>query len=261
MDKPFLVLNLDDTLSWQRALLAAPHEWIDLRHVEGKKAYATPEAISALAAALHPHHDLPLCYWGAGEYHYVTLLRLQALRQPVTLLLFDHHHDAAPLQNGVVTCGNWVRHALALPWVRRVVWVGGRRPEMQLYLPHPRILRAAEPGPPEPFAVWADRAIPTADVYISIDKDVLAPDDGFTSWGAGDLALSELLDWLGALARHRRIVGADVGGEWSLSSAQVFPGPRDRRAISRNQRANIAIRDALAPVLFPPRPTASGHTG
>lgn len=261
MDKPFLVLNLDDTLTWQPALLAAPHEWIDLRHVTGKKACATPEALSAIAAALKPHQHLPLCYWGAGEYHYVTLLRLQALRHPVTLLLFDHHHDAAPLQSGLITCGNWVRHALELPWVRRAVWVGGRRPEMQLYLPHPRILRVTDPGPPEPFAQWAQGAIPTADVYISIDKDVLAPDDGVTTWGAGDLPLAELLDWLQVLARHRRIVGADVGGEWSLSPAQVFPDPQDRRAIGRNQRANIAIREVLAPALFTGRPAAPGRTG
>lgn len=261
MNRSFLVLNLDDTLTWQPALLAAPHEWIDLRHLPGKNACATPEALAAIAAALAPHQEVPLCFWGAGEYHYVTLLRLQALRRPVTLVLFDHHHDAAPLQGDLVTCGNWVRHALNLPWVRRAVWVGGRHPEMQLYLPHPRLLRAAEPTPPEPFAEWALQAIPTADVYISIDKDVLTGDDSATTWGAGDLALAELMDWLKALARHRRIVGADVCGEWSLSPAQVFPGPQDRRAIARNQRANLAIRDLLAPALVPGAPAAPSRTG
>jgi len=261
VDSPFLVLDLDDTLSWQPELLAAPHERVDLRHLTGKKACAAPETLSALAAALRPCQHIPLCYWGAGEYHYITLLRLRALQQPVTLLLFDHHHDAAPTQPGVVTCGDWVRHALALPWVWRVVWVGGRRPELQLYLPHPRILRVTEPGPPAPFGEWADRAIPTADIYISIDKDVLAPDDGATTWDAGDLTLAELLSWLQALAGHRRIVGADVGGEWSLSPAQVVPGPKDRRAIRRNERANIAIREVLAPALVPGHPAAPGQTG
>lgn len=261
MDTPFLVLNLDDTLTWQPGLLAAPHQWIDLRHVPGKKACATEEALSAIAAALQPHQHVPLCYWGAGEYHYVTLLRLRALRRPVTLFLFDHHHDAAPQPSDMVTCGNWVRHALALPWVRRAIWVGGRHPELQLYLPHPRILRVTEPGPPEPFAEWVRQAVPTWEVYISIDKDVLAPEDGATTWGAGDLTLAELLDWLKALAAHRRIAGADVCGEWALSPAQVFPGPQDRRAIDRNQHANIAIREVLLPALASPSPAAPSRDG
>ncbi len=261
MDRPFLVLNLDDTLTWQPNLLAATHTWIDLRHLEGKKACATPEALSALAAALQPYHDVPLCFWGAGEYHYVTLLRLKALRQPVTLVLFDHHHDSAPVQRGVVTCGDWVRHALDLPWVRRVVWVGGRNPELQLYLPHPRLVRVTDPTPPEPFTEWARQTLPTGDIYISVDKDVLAPEDGATNWGDGDLRLADLLRWISLLGRHCRVIGADVCGEWSLAPAQVVPSLQDQRAIRRNERANIAIRDALAAVLRGPRPATTGRTG
>ncbi|MEW8979654.1 MAG: arginase family protein [Symbiobacterium sp.] len=260
MSRPFLVLNLDDTLTWQSRLLASPHEWVDLRHLTGKKSCATPEALSAIAAALEPHRDVPLGYWGTGEYHYVTLLRLQSLRQPVSLVLFDHHHDASPVQGGVVTCGDWVRHALALPWVRRVVWVGGREPELQRYLPHPRILRVPEPAPPARFAEWADRTLPGSDIYISVDKDVLAPDDAVTTWGAGDLPLADLLSWLHLLGRHRRIVGADVCGEWEISPTQVVPSLQDRAAIRRNEQANIAIRDALAPVLHGSRLTGVGRT-
>lgn len=261
MDRPFLVLNLDDTLTWQPALLAAPHEWVDLRHLEGKKACATSETLSAIAAALHPHQDVPLCFWGAGEYHYVTLLRLKALRRPVTLVLFDHHHDAAPVQRGVITCGDWVRHALKLPWVRRVVWVGGQEPELQLYLPHPRILRVTDPTPPEPFAAWARRALPTDDVYVTVDKDVLAPEDGVTNWGEGDLRLRVLLHWISLLGLHRRVIGADVCGEWSLNPSQVVPNLQDQKAIRRNERANIALRDAFAAVLGGPRPATTGRTG
>jgi len=245
----FLVLNLDNSLTWQRSLLAAPHVWVDLTHLEGKKSCATPETLVAIEQALEAHRDVPVCFWGSGEYHYVTLARLRALRRFVTLVLFDHHPDCAPLQDGVVTCGNWARHALALPWVRRVVWVGGKEPELWGFRPHPRLLRVTGWAPPENFAIWAARAMPTTAVYISVDKDVLAPGEVQTTWGAGDLPLAELLRWLRLLGRHREIVGADVGGEWALPPGQLVPSLAEWRAIRLNERANLAIWSTLCEVV------------
>lgn len=245
-----LLLNLDDTLTWQGRLLAFPHAWVDLRQVEGKKSCATPESLATIAAAVRPYRRMPLCFLGAGDYHYVTLPRLQALQQPVTLVLFDHHHDCAPVQGGVITCGDWVRHALDLPWVRQVIWVGGKRPELWSFRPHRRLLRMMETDPPGGFAAWAAQAIPTRDLYISIDKDVLAPDDGLTNWGAGDLPLAHLLAWIERLGQHRRVIGADVCGEWALAPSQLVPSLQDRRAIRLNEGANLAIIQALAPALY-----------
>lgn len=261
MEKQFLVLNLDDTLTWQGRLLAAPHRLVDLRSLQGKKSCATPESLAAIAAALHPHRSVPLCYWGAGDYHYVTLARLRTLRRPVTLILFDHHHDAAPVQGGVVTCGDWVRHALELPWVHRVLWVSGREPERWAFRPLPRLMRVGDLTPPHRFAEWVARSVPTPSIYISVDKDVLAPHDVMTNWGAGDLPLPNLLSWLRLLGEHRLVAGADVCGEWALSAAQLVPALQDWQAIRRNERANLAIRDALAPSLWGQRSGSAGRTG
>lgn len=261
VDKQFLVLNLDHALTWQGRLLAAPHIWVDLQQLEDKKSCATAESLAAMEAALSPYRSVPLCYWGAGDYHYVTLVQLRTLRRPVTLLLFDHHHDSAPVQGGVITCGDWVRHAMGLPWVQRVVWIGGRQPEFWSYQPHPRQTRVAETRPPERFAAWVARAVPTQAVYISIDKDVLAPGDVLTNWGAGDLPLQDLLSWLRLLGQHRLVVGADVCGEWALAPGQLLPRLQDWQAIRLNEQANIAIREALAPALWGRRPAMAVRTG
>jgi hypothetical protein len=257
----FLVLNLDDSLAWQERLLALPHAWVNLTQVKGKKSCATPESLAAIEAALMPYRKAPLCFWGAGDYHYVTLARLRLLRRPLTLILFDHHHDCAPVQDGVITCGDWVRHALDLPWVRQVVWVGGKQPELWSFRPHPRLVRVSEPAPPAGFAPWAARAVPTPYVYISIDKDVLAPQDALTNWGAGDLPLADLLAWLRLLGQHRQVIGADVGGEWPLPPGQVVPSLGDWRAIRLNEAANLAIREALAPALHGQQWDPAGRTG
>jgi len=264
MDEPegrFLVLNLDDTLTWQGRLLSAPHQRVDLTHLEGKKSCATPETMQAIEAALEPYRRLPVCFWGAGEYHYVALARLRLLRQPVTLVLFDHHPDMAPAQEGVITCGDWVRHALALPWVQRVIWVGGREPELWGFRPHPRVLRISQTAPPQRFAAWAARSVPTGAVYISIDKDVLAPADVQTTWGAGDMPLADLLAWIRLLGVHCTIAGADVGGEWALPPGRLVPTLQDRAAIRLNERANLAIKAALSEAMLAPPATRQGKTG
>lgn len=264
MDEPdcrFLVLNLDDTLTWQGRLLALPHVWVDLTHLEGKKSCATRAALEAIQAALLPYRHLPICFWGAGEYHYAALVRLRILRQPMTLVLFDHHPDLAPTQDGVVTCGDWVRHALELPWIQRVVWVGGREPERWGFQPHPKVVRVARTSPPEHFARWASRLIPGGTVYISIDKDVLAPGDVQTTWGSGDMPLADLLAWIRLLGRCRTVVGADVGGEWALPPGQLVPRLQDRGAIHLNQQANLAIRSALNAALREGRAAVHGKTG
>lgn len=253
MDEPegrFLVLNLDDTLIWQGRLLAAPHQWVDLTHLEGKKSCATPETLSAIESALRLHRRLPICFWGAGEYHYAALVRLRLLRQPVTVVLFDHHPDMAPVQEGVVTCGDWARHALDLPWVQRIIWVGGREPELWGFRPHPRVVRIARTAPPQQFAAWAARTVTTGAVYLSIDKDVLAPDDIQTTWGAGDMPLADLLAWIRLLGAYCTIAGADVGGEWALPPGRLVPTLQDRAAIQLNQRANLAIWAALRQAMF-----------
>ena len=50
----------------------------------------------------------------SGDYHYVSLLFLQRINRPFSLLLFDHHSDCmeSAFGGGLLTCGSWVLHAL-----------------------------------------------------------------------------------------------------------------------------------------------------
>lgn len=261
VEEEFLVLNLDNTLTWQERLLAHPHTLVDATQIEGKKSCATPQAMAEIESAMAPHPDLPLCFWGAGDYHYITYARLRTLRRPLTLVLFDHHHDCAPTQGGVITCGDWVRHAVELPWVQRVVWIGGVHPELWAFRPHPKLVWVRQTTPPARFAQWVARAVPTANIYLSVDKDVLAPTDAMTNWGAGDLPLSALQDWTKALLQHRTIIGADVGGEWSISASQVVPSLQEQRMIRQNEAANLKLLDVLAPALQRWQAGSAGRVG
>lgn len=246
---------MDGTLTWQSRLLAFPHEWWDFSTAQGIRGYASPNTLQRLETAFQQYTSIPLLFWGTGDFHYVTYVRLRLLRVPVTLVLFDRHHDAAPVANAMVNCGNWVRHALGLPWVRKVIWIGGGGEGVRSTDPppvqSPRFAAEARLAPPEDpaaLAAWVQAHVPTDAVYLSVDKDVLTPADAVTSWGSGAMALSDLLRWIDGLLRYRRVVGADVGGEWALPPDRPWPSPADRQAFERNERANLALLQALQPV-------------
>ncbi|GAB6936305.1 arginase family protein [Calditerricola yamamurae] len=244
MRKRFAVLDLGNTLTWQHRLRSLPHEWLDIATRTGSKFYAAPETLAALEAAL-ARVRTPLLFWGAGDYHYVTYARLRALRFPLTVVLFDHHSDCASDEAGIVTCGNWVRHALKLPWVACVLWIGAPEHQPLPHERHPRLVWIPLRRPPANAAAWLRSVLPTFDVYLSVDKDVLTPEAAATNWDHGTLTLADLLAWIACFREHARVIGADIGGEWVLPPGHPFPTRDDLHAIRRNEAANLALLDAL----------------
>ncbi|MCL6516990.1 arginase family protein [Alicyclobacillus sp.] len=241
-------LDFDGTLRVQALQLDIPSEWIDCADLPGTRGLCDPFAARALAARLQHRRWRGITFIGRGNHHYVTYLLLRELREPFSLVLFDHHTDLSPDPNAMLSCGSWVSHALRdLPCLRRVVIVGASAdapapsddprltvlPEASLISSTPRsvldkIIRAAGRWP----------------IYISVDKDVLLPKDAATDWDAGTLSLGRLLYWLVGLRRGRRIVGIDICGEWPVDPLALLS--RDvMRQIQKNQTANRAIVRAL----------------
>ncbi|MBF0502123.1 MAG: arginase family protein [Candidatus Riflebacteria bacterium] len=109
-------------------------------------------------------------------------------------------------------------------------------------------------------------AISTDDVYLTIDKDVLCPDDAVTNWEPGKMPLDELIASLRIIRTHKNIIGIDVSGEFSPSRFsgpsvecfwkrfeswvdQPWFTPSAEIACSRNTRTNIALLDCFREIL------------
>ncbi|HHW45216.1 MAG TPA: arginase family protein [Desulfotomaculum sp.] len=86
--------------------------------------------------------------------------------------------------------------------------------------------------------------IPTRSVYISVDKDVLRHQDAITNWEQGEMSLADLLLFLQAISRARKVCGVDVCGEADLHPLDRLR-PAGREAIRKNMQANIMIIRAL----------------
>ena len=250
---------------------------------------ASRPAARSLSARLAPVFATraPLIFYGSGDFHHLTTIFLSLLREPTTVLHFDNHPDWVRFPP-TLNCGGWVSRALALPHVNRVVTIGPagcdlRHPELKgADLPalragrhevHPwravdssywgrRIAAVAcrtkgwtlrwdglEGRSIETFAdELAERLPPTA-LWITIDKDVLSPEEAVTNWDQGSMPLSSVLAVIGRLARGRRLQGADVCGDYSLprfrDPFRWFLSATDRVARAPATAADLALNDSV----------------
>jgi len=60
--------------------------------------------------------------------------------------------------------------------------------------------------------------LPERRIYLSIDKDVLAPDFATTNWEPGEMQLDELLEAVTLLGTECQILGSDLTGDFSPAS-------------------------------------------
>lgn len=208
-------------------------------------------ARARIAAAADPRPSIS--FLGSGDFHHLAALLIERVDEPFTVLHFDNHPDwvrLAPRWH----CGSWVNRVLALPNVRRVVTVGpcsddlvdpgrkggnlaaldaGRLALFPWQHPPSRVRRPIADGAGHAWRdgriVWrnlAERqpehavdlvldAIPTDAVWITLDKDVLPEREALTNWDQGRMPLAALTAMLRQAGQRKRILGADICGEYS----------------------------------------------
>lgn len=162
----------------------------DFSYMEGTNCFCAPESAERIRRAvaalpLHAVHEI-----GTGDYHYVSLFWLERIREPFSLVLFDHHPDDQPgaFGDGLLSCGGWVAQARELPLLLSDVWIRDEKDFPAL-----------------------DR-LPDGPVYLSVDLDVLSPAFARTDWDQGAMRLEELLAALRKLAAAKTVLGVDLCG-------------------------------------------------
>ena len=251
-------------------------------------------ARARFAAATNPRPSIT--FMGSGDFHHLAALLAERVEEPFTLLHFDNHPDwvrLAPRWH----CGSWINRVLALPNVQRVVTVGpcsddladpgrkggnlpaldaGRLALFPWQHEASRVRRRIADGPGH---AWRDgrihwqnlaevplqqaidavlAAIPTDAIWISIDKDVLPEHEALTNWDQGRMPLAALLAMLRAAGQRKRVLGADICGEYSpprhanwLKRIESKMDQPARDAADREKiEANIRTDCALAQTLF-----------
>lgn len=205
------------------------------------------ELRSRLAEHVTPAGQGLLVFAGSGDFHHVAPLLIErataAAQGPLTVLHFDNHPDWVRHARGR-HCGSWVGAAARLPGVAKVITIGvcspdigrkaARRGDLSLIGEDRLDLYAwrAPDGGDElalegrrwpTIAAMGEAAfisrlaaeIPTRAIYVTIDKDVLGAAGAVTNWDQGQASVDFLIAAITAAAAGRRVVGADVVGDWS----------------------------------------------
>jgi hypothetical protein len=234
-------------------------------------------------------------FYGSGDFHHITVCLIERHSEPLTVVQIDNHPDWVTFP-ATLNCGSWVNHALKLPQVAQVVTLGPTGndlewPELKagnlraivegrLKIVPWRRTRSRVFGRYGDTACWRQRGrwlewfeastapragmlerlvrdIPTEAVYITIDKDALAPSEATTNWDQGCMTLEDIESLFAILARGKRIVGIDVCGDHSppqfrdlfrrtlsfLDRARTAPTAQD---LAVNASTNARLFDSLA---------------
>ena len=164
-----------------------------------------------------------------GNYHYLSALMTERIREPYTLVLIDHHPDMQPSAFGceVLSCGSWVLNALLTQKnLKRVFALGveeALKEEALLCVreaigreEYERVRKKISFAYPKPEEV-------VGGIYLSIDKDVLAKKFVKTNWDQGEMTLPQLEDILRDLCTNHKVIGMDLSGAPDETVLQEYP--------------------------------------
>lgn len=189
---------------------------------------------------------------------------------PFTIVHIDNHPDWVKFRNGI-HCGSWVSYVLKNRIAERVVSVGMTSgdlscPELKhadlsliatqrqiifpLHETSTFVVRSYGSGRSHRSCgmrlSWkrfgnnednsghfeAAAAVETEAIYVTLDKDALAPADAATNWDQGTLRLDGVLEWLRALMSRHIVLGVDVIGD---RSTQMYGGSNFDRLLKRSE--------------------------
>lgn len=184
-----------------------------------------------------------------GNYHYITYLLLDQIKEDFSLILFDHHPDMKPSAFGdLLSCGNWLKKALdQIPYLKEVILIGVSKELVDSiedkYLE--RVVIYNEQLVADHYE-WVEFAMSNIHypIYISIDKDVIDEKEVETNWDQGHLALGQLEYAYHKLITKFKVIGVDVCGECADYMGQ-FRGENRKDINEINNMANYRILNMI----------------
>ncbi len=196
-----------------------------------------------------------------GNYHYMSYIFASYIKEPFYLIYFDNHPDMKPSMFGdILSCGSWVKKTLDTnTCVRKVIAVGvdenlfneidendsKKVTKMSLKSKDndPSNVDRSDDEPNIEDDLIEELSKELSDdlpIYISIDKDVLDPDQLMTNWDQGTMKSETLIKIVKRLLESKRILGIDICGEVS------FDTDCDQDAeISRNNGFNRELLNVI----------------
>lgn len=241
-----VIMDFTGTYGEQPFARAGNFNWLDCRGIHGTDCYCDEEGEAALRELIAAFSPYSLHFLDSGNYHYLTKLWTDRIREPFSLVLFDHHTDMQPpMFEGLLSCGGWVKKMLDTnPFLRKVMIAGVPESEavkvrservlaiseeewmasgLRAFEPVPALFCEGQSAGGQSASRQSLSGYGTCDsediqssgipIYISVDKDVLSKDFASTNWDQGGLTLELLSGAISMLFDRFNVIGMDVCGE------------------------------------------------
>lgn len=207
---------------------------LDCKDIPGTNCYCDELAEKEIKNRIASYEPKGLHFLDSGNYHYLTKIWLELVKEPFELLVFDHHTDMQrPAFGGILSCGGWIREALETNKnLKHVILVGPPNTAMEetqkeLLEDGEELIKKVTWICEEKFLENVDnqdkirefcgieesQETPSLPLYISIDKDVLLESEGKTNWDQGNVRVEQILKFTENYIKGRRLIGTDVCGE------------------------------------------------
>ena len=235
--------------------------WLDGTGIAGIDCYCDDEAVAAIREQIANagiKNAEGIHFIDGGNYHYMSKIWTDMVQEPFTLVVFDHHPDMQPPRFGdILSCGGWVKKVLdENKFTDNVIIIGvadhlvdeicaeiashptGARNDNVFFIRESEIASIQTGALPTVHS--------TRPLYISIDKDALAPAFAATNWDQGSLSLDQMKTIITEIAKDHRIIGVDICGERARDI-------EDSRADALNSELNRELAEFFRNLLKPSR--------
>ena len=231
--------------------------WLDGTGIAGTDCYCDDDAVAAIREQIANagiKNAEGIHFIDGGNYHYMSKIWTDMVQEPFTLVVFDHHPDMQPPRFGdILSCGGWVKKVLdENKFTDNVIIIGvadhlvdeicaeiashptGARNDNVFFIRESEIASIQTGSLPTVHS--------TLPLYISIDKDALAPAFASTNWDQGSLSLDQMKAIITEIAKDHRIIGVDICGERARDI-------EDSRADALNSELNRELAEFLLEIL------------
>jgi hypothetical protein len=201
-----------------------------------------------------------------GNFHYMSSVYLSMVKEPFSIVVFDHHPDMQRPMFDILSCGGWIVDVLDNNEFVRDVHVIGADPGLISELDEADKRKVhfydiedifEDDGKGGYIVKLPESSFP---IYLSIDKDVITKQELTTNWDQGEAGAEQILSFVRALAGcclgderpsggsagsgANRLLGVDICGE----CAPDQEGCDLDRAIRENDVFNGRVLDILREV-------------
>lgn len=215
-EKPVIIMNFSGVYKGESFAHNPRFIHLDCSHLQGTDCYCDRDGAASIQKIIAGYPAEGIHFIDSGDYHYMTKFWTDKISAPFSLVLFDHHTDMQPPRwSGMLSCGGWVKDMLDENAFLRHVFILGIPESQESSIPEAyrdRVMVFTDKKLHEHCALSKPLSMGEP-LYISIDKDVLAPDYARTDWDQGILTMDDLKGVLSLILRHENIIGTDVCGE------------------------------------------------